>query len=251
MTLFGRYWKRLAVIAAVTLLIFLLRLPGMQNVVNLIVGIAWPATLLILVWLFRKELVGLLGRVKKIGKDGAEFDQAVPIGGDPSAPGPVTLPAPARSVALAEAGAKPPITTWIAPAFRSLYSQIVSRLKERLPAVRGMVADSDTDIAISWAAELGSALHLERASRSIFQSQVDAIDDLKWKSVTKDAFRPFYERAVQAKPAFYANYGFDQWFNFLVVMELVAGTDDAITVTAAGEALNMYMGQQRYVPIVA
>ena len=105
--------------------------------------------------------------------------------------------------------------------------------------------------ALPISAELGAALHLERASRHVFQSQVDALDDLKWRPVSKDAFKPFYDSAVQARPAFYTNYSFDQWFNFLVVMELVAGTDDAITVTAAGEALKMYMGQQRYVAIAA
>ena len=241
----------LAAIVVGIFVVFLFRLPGMQNVVNLIVGIAWPASLLILVYLFRKELVDLFGRVKKIGKDGAEFDQAVPVRGDPSAPGPVTLPASAAPVALGNSSVKPSVDSRIAPAFRNLYSQLVSRTKERLPAVRGMVSESDTDILISWAAELGAALHLERASRFIFQSQVDALEDLKWRQVTKNSFKSFYDKAVDARPTFYSNYGFDQWFNFLVAMELVAGTDDAITVTAAGEALNMYMAERKYVPPAA
>jgi hypothetical protein len=134
MTLVWRYWRWLALLLAAILLVFLLRLSGTQNVVNLVIGIAWPAKVLILVWLFRKELVDLVGRVKKIGKEGAEFDQALPVSRDPAAPGPVALPVPATgSDASASAGGKPSIEAWIAPAFRSLYSQLVSRLKERLP----------------------------------------------------------------------------------------------------------------------
>lgn len=104
---------------------------------------------------------------------------------------------------------------------------------------------------IAWAAELGGALHLERASRAIFRSQVEALDALKWQPgpLTKEMFRPFYDKVAQTFPNVYTHYSFDQWFGFLVGRELVVVQDDVVTITEAGQVLSRYMVDRGYVPI--
>jgi hypothetical protein len=240
---------RWAVVAgSILALAFLVHFPSMRNFVDLVVGTAWPIAVVVVVFIFREEVIKLVGRVKRIGKDGAEFEQPQ----QPQRPlnDEFPLPGPSGQSRSVTAGQNPPggsIEDMIAPVFRPLFRQRSELLRNRLPAAKTTFpALSDADIVIAWAGELGAALHLERASRFIFQSQIDALEALKWRTSTKEAFRPFYIGAVAKAPDVYSGHSFDQWYNFLFAVELIAGTDDAVTVTAAGEAIAMYMAQQNY-----
>jgi len=247
----------LAAVAGAALL-FIFSFPSMQNVVTLIVGIAWPITILIVALIFRAELIGLLGRIIKIGKEGAEFEpsQALAPKGDPTSPGPIISAPPggrppSPPSAQDEGQGKLSAENAVAPVYREMFLEIFRQAKERLPLIRNQFSDTDTDIAIASFAEVSTALHLERASRAIFQSQIDALDALKYKVRTKNDFKSFYDKAARSQPSVYTNYSFDQWFNFLISWRLVTGPDDAIKVTAAGEAISMYMGEQHYKPMAA
>lgn len=225
---------------------------SMDAIISLVKATAWPITVLIVAWWFRIELKELFGRVKKIGREGAEFDvpQHLPVGGDPVAPAPAPLLSPPSGPAQSVAD-RPSPEALIPPVIRGLYSQLAFRFRDRITQLQTLVSGSEADLAIAMAAETAAALQLERASRSVFQSQVDALEELKWHTTSKSAFRPYYDRATQTKPDFYAGYSFDQWFNFLVQFGLVEGPDNTINVTPAGEALKMYMAQQGYKPIAA
>ena len=183
----------------------------MKNFVDLVIGIAWPVTVLLVAILFRAEIKRLVDRMKKLSKEGAEFGetpQTVPPG-DPAAAGPVAQPAgtPIGAVTTIVAGqeARASLDAYVGPAFRALFNQTKSQLKDRLPAARNMFVGSDAEIALAWAAEFGASTHLERASRSIFQSQIEALNEMKWRPVTKEAFRPFYYRAAEKYPITYTN----------------------------------------------
>ena len=141
---------------------------------------------------------------------------------------------PAPSGPLPAAADRPSPDAFDPPVLRGLYDQLL-RLRDRITQLKTSFSGSESELAIAVAAETAAALQLERASRSVFQSQVDALDELKWHTTNKSAFRPYFDRATQAKPAFYADYSFDQWFNFLIQFGLVEGPDNAVNVTPAGE----------------
>lgn len=250
-----RHWKLFAIVAAVLAATYALHFPSMRNVIDLVIGIAWPATALIIVLLFRPQIRELFNRVKKLSRDGAEFDgpqQQFSSKDDPALPTPTNIhSSPTIIGGNQNPDTKPPPESVIAPSFRSIYEQQLSRIKDRLAALQNVFSGSEADLATASAAELAAALQLERASRTIFRSQLDALAGLKWKPVKKDDFRPYYERAKLESPDVYQNYGFDQWYAFLVQSGLIEGVDDAVHVTPAGEAIQMYMAQLNYVPHVA
>jgi hypothetical protein len=235
------------IVGAVVAVAYLVHFPSMRNFVDLSVGIAWPAAAVIVVFLFREQLINLAGRIKRIGKDGAEFEQPQRplIDDQPLAnPGAARLPVGTSPGGPASGGS---LDDMVAPVFRPLFRQRAEQARDRLPAAKAMFpSESETNILLAWCGELNAALHLDRASRFIFQSQIEALEALKWRTSVKAEFRPYYDRAAQVAPATYAEYSFDQWYNFLIVMELIAGRDDAVTVTHVGEAIAMYMGQQHY-----
>jgi hypothetical protein len=241
--------KIVATLLFVAFLALLLRDPSMRNFVDLVIGVAWPSVVLITVLTFRSEIIDLLGRVKKFGREGAEFDLPQrPTPGDPSSPGPLLSPPSEVSKIASNQQGSP--EDFILPLFRPLFRQVMQTMKDRFPQVKAKLPSiSEPELLMAVAAEFAGALQLERASRNIFQSQLDAISAQQWKTTTKIAFKPFYERTAQTNPDAYKNYSFDQWFGFLVAMGLVAGPDDAVTVTPAGEAVRTYMEQQKYTAV--
>jgi hypothetical protein len=229
----------------------------MDRATRFIIGVQWSILVLVLVLMFRPNVASLIDRITKLGKDGVEIGpQKVPLNPDQTAPGPVVSPpitaGGGSGVASGEKAAADPgspkqsLVDLIPPLFRPLVLQQFQRQKERMQNLRGMVDESEVDVALNWAAELASALLLERASKSVYQSQLNALEDLHYTLVSKDSFRPFYEWGRRANPKAYEKYTFDNWFDYLIYMGLVAGTNDAIRVTHAGEALQMYMKQQGY-----
>lgn len=249
------HWKWLVAGFGVGLAL-LISLPHMRNLVDLIIGVAWPLAFVTVVWWFRSEIGTLVSRMRKISKDGAEFESPQPLppsGADPLHP---ALPAPPQrnvpsKTVDADQPDKPSPETTIAFVFQPLVKQQLSYLKERVALLQRTYSGSEAELALGLAADTGAALYLERASRHVFESQLEALEALKWKEWTKAAFRPYYDKAVEAFPAVYLNYSFDQWFNFLLKLGLVSGPDDAIKVTYGGEALKMYMAQQGYSPVPA
>jgi hypothetical protein len=238
------------VLAAVGAVAWVVHFPSMRNFVDLSVGVAIPVTVLVGLCMFRSEIAERIKNLKKVSRDGAEFDQPQgPLKIEPTLP---SLPAPVNSVQVQAANAdagKAPIENIIGPAFRPLFERTLEATRARLSPARAVLSGSDFDVALAWAAEAISAVQLERVSRYIFESQLIALDDLKFGKTTKGAFRPHYDKAVAANPANYANYSFDEWFNFLVQRELIAGTDDQLEVTALGEAISTYMGTLKYRPL--
>jgi hypothetical protein len=55
--------KQVLAFAAIVILILLLRLPAMRSIVDLLIGTAWPITILIVAWWFRDQIKIKLGAV--------------------------------------------------------------------------------------------------------------------------------------------------------------------------------------------
>ena len=86
------------------------------------------------------------------------------------------------------------------------------------------------------------ALYLERASRFILGSQIDALRFLSMNaSANKEQLRTFYMSAAASNPTFFATFPFEQWLNFLAAWNLVSVESDTVRLTAAGTAIVPYM----------
>jgi len=91
------------------------------------------------------------------------------------------------------------------------------------------------------------ALHFERASRSIFQSQIDALQFLaQHKEINLDQLRTFYTTATLFYPQQYANYPFESWVNFLESWALLCVEGERVVSTPAGRAVLAYMAARGY-----
>jgi len=100
---------------------------------------------------------------------------------------------------------------------------------------------------MAWACELSASIHLEKASRFIFQSQVEALEALKGRSaLTVEDFRPYYEAATKTAPEIYKSYTFEMWLNYLKNFELISIQPTQVEITNAGAAIAQYMKDRQY-----
>lgn len=240
----------------------------MESLVNLIVGIAWPLLIGFIILRFEGEFRQLflevrdiIGRTRRIGKGGMEIEprpQTPPPGSPTSNP---LTSEPEASQATPTGGVvaksihevpqvKRPAREFIGQEYRAYFDSEMKRIAEHLPTVFERASDLKDDVYKSIIAEFTGAIRLERATRAIFMSQIEALEALKGhaESLTKEMFRPYYEKARQLYPQVYLDYSFDQWFQFLVAMELVNEQSGKVTITEAGKVTNLYMLQQRYRP---
>jgi hypothetical protein len=222
--------------------------------VELLVGIAWPAVAVLAVLLFRSQIKILIGRMRSAGRTGVQFDPPQPPTSPSNPKSPLPLSAGERA-SSAEAEDRTLTPKDLLPnIYHDFFDYMVERARFQLETAVRRLAGTREELLIAMVAELGGIVFLERASRHIFRSQIEALDNLKFQQgpLTKAAFRPFYDRAAQAFPQVYANYGFEQWLAFLVGVELLSvAQDDTVTITKAGRVVSRYMADRGYAPVLA
>ncbi|MGD0106075.1 MAG: hypothetical protein ABSC06_18850 [Rhodopila sp.] len=93
-----------------------------------------------------------------------------------------------------------------------------------------------------------SAVYLERASRFMFGSQIDALIYLGANNSrgTREEISRFYLAATQVHPDTYARYSFEGWLGFLQSNELVKMDGDVISLLPGGKAVTGYMKTRGY-----
>ena len=98
----------------------------------------------------------------------------------------------------------------------------------------------------SWA-----ALRLERASRFLFGSQIDAINVLNnyGGRLLTEVLRPIYLNASTTFPPLYANYTFEQWLSYLTNNGLITIEGSDVVITPSGKAIVPYMQALGYLNI--
>jgi hypothetical protein len=96
--------------------------------------------------------------------------------------------------------------------------------------------------------DFASALYMERASRHIFGSQIDALNFITGAGgrCQKAQLLPYYVNAAAQHPSFYSNYPFDQWFAFLISQNLVTLDGDSVALAPGGHAIVPYMQVRGY-----
>ncbi|MCX7367640.1 MAG: hypothetical protein NTX90_01810 [Alphaproteobacteria bacterium] len=230
-------------------------LPWFLGLVELLKGISWPLSLILILYMFRRDLGDLLGRVREAGPSGATFDpkplqqeqkrvasdiernrehpevmlETGTINSDEASFGveKETQGAPIQSVSSGDT--EPPksleeIKLKDLPGMsRSVEQANLERLllfglrtKSEIPD------DLQVDFLIKLLAEARLGLHFERIYRIIFGSQLRGLRRLYEKgSVTVGDARQYFNSIVSDNPAFYTEESFGSWLDFLLRAGLV------------------------------
>lgn len=205
----------------------------------LLAPFAWPLVVAGALFGFRKRLGPLFDRVRKIGREGAEFEAVVAQA--------VQLQTKASVQAeLKDEAIVPPDT--LALVFQPLYEERVRYLQRTLPEIaKGWGTDERTAL-IRITATLSGEILLLKAYKFIFGSQMAAIQELQRRGgeATGSLLKHYYDQAVTRHPAIYENYSLEQWTGYLTSANLIVVDGDKVSLTPLGQAIVPYAALQGY-----
>lgn len=215
------------------------------TVVTLITGLVWPLTLIFSLCLFRNPIKAVIARgTFKVGPQGLEVSapqQQLPSDSSKSDSG--LAPTQETVQASGPTSNATSALTYYLPQYHDFMNEIRNRVDAEIPVYMANLKLSREETLRHMFVDYSAALYLERASRVIFGSQIDAINYLVAIGGTaqKDDLRPYYSQAASANPLVYANYPFDMWLQFLLGWDLVRIEGTKVVLTAAGKAIVPYM----------
>jgi hypothetical protein len=217
-----------------------------SEIVKLVSAVAWPILLISVLWIFREQIRTLIvSRTFKFGPQGIEVAVPQQPSGETESQklehglAPMSSPARAGSREVAAN----PSAAYSLPSFREFVTEVEQRVERELPSYMTQIGRSREDSLKHLAIDNMGALFLERTSRHLFGSQIDAINFLLANNgrSTIQNLRPLYASAASNFPTIYANYSFDQWLAFLTTWNLIRIDGDDAVLTPAGKAIITYM----------
>ena len=205
-------------------------------IVDLFVGIAWPVALVIGLIIFRKPINDLISRRPfKIGKEGVEFGAVEAQSSQSREPQP-----PAILVKPAEHPN---------PLIKPFLEQMEALVKSDLDAAASANPKIDREaFLVRIAADSTGARHLELAYRSVFGSQIAALDALRAMGGIGNIqmMQEQYNKAVIGNPGFYQSFSFEQWIGYLTAWGLVEVDNSEVHLTPAGSAFIPHIASLGY-----
>lgn len=175
----------------------------------LLAPFVWPLVVASALFGFRKRLGPLFDRMRKISREGAEFEavaaQAVRRQTEAS------VQADLKDETIA-----PPD---LAPVFLPLYEERVRYLPQNLPQIAKGWGTDERAALMRITATLSGELLVLKAYRFIFGSQMAAIQELQRRGGegTRDMLKHYYEQAVTRHPAMYQSYSLEQWIGYMLL----------------------------------
>jgi hypothetical protein len=129
-----------------------------------------------------------------------------------------------------------------------LIAEHAEKIDSNLPDQMQQTGRTAEDLFRHGFVDYSAALHMERASRSIFGSQLDAIGFLSGVGgqSTLDQIRSYYDQAAGKWPTEYQIYPFERWLEFLTSRGLIEVAADIVKLRPAGKAILPYMQSQGY-----
>jgi hypothetical protein len=228
------------------------------EIVKLIVGIAWPILFGgVLYWYFTpfsnllsgvtNLLTSMLNRSLKVGtlELSGPLQQTATAGASASQQG--LQPAGTE----VESAPGPGIAKHFGVHLEEYVSDVEKGLDAAIPQLMRQYNFSKDD-AIKYAAvDHAAALRLERVSRIIFGSQIDAINLLisYGGRIQSEALRSIYNNTAPNFPTVYTNYSFEQWLAYLINSGLVRIDGSDVVATPAGKAIVPYMQRWGYLNV--
>src|SRR5690349_16251594 len=156
-----------------------------QQAVTLLVGLAWPLLFALIflgvTWCFRPQVKEILASFARrgwsVGPKGFEVSAPAdqPLGEENPPELTEAMPVFAPRPAPEPGAAPPPLTAYFDPAYREVVDEAERTIDERLPMHMHQLGLSREAVLKLATIDYSIALHFERAARSIFQSQIDAL----------------------------------------------------------------------------
>lgn len=212
----------------------------MEKLTQLLTQIAkfvWPIALLLVFFIYREPIKDLVStRSIKLGTSGVEIGAPAQATQQPA-----TLSA-GPSGSLQNRAEPFPVE------YKPLAGLIDQMIDNSVPVIMAQFGyDKEKALKHIATVYLGTT-YLEKASRNIFGSQVDALILVDSKTGPTDlpAIKDIYSKARAQNSAVFKNYSFEQWMSFLVSQQLVEVRGDSVLKTPGGMALIPYMKSQGY-----
>ena len=200
--------------------------------IDLLNVLVWPIVVGILIgWVFRKKIAGLIDRIRKIGKEGIEAGP--PPQSDATA-------APLRDEQIEKSQADPD------PLFEERTQILKMQLDETEAALDRVGVNRETAL-LRALARANSVAHFEAAYNQIWGSQISLLQKLNAvKNATVEEIAQIYSSAASSFPTIYSNYTVNQWLGFLQTYSLVTQTDNMVEITPTGQAFLKHIIDRRY-----
>src|SRR5262249_26253086 len=134
------------------------------------------------------------------------------------------------------------------PPFQELVGDVEAKIDNELPALSAKLGKSREDSLKHTLIDQYCGLLLERVSRFLYGSQIDAVIFLNANNnrATLDEIKRFYDTAATNFPELYKNYSFEKWLVFMQTNRIVGASDNIVEATSIGKALIAYMQRRRY-----
>ena len=226
----------------------------MDSWVEFISAIAWPLTVLVVVFGFRKQLKLAMDRLVVIGKAGVQFQPPQQAQSNrtegTSSLGDIKqdLTGGAASAAIKDGIAD--LKSSNPPAFHAFIEEIAAGVRAGMP--------KEPEQQVQWllkgAIDSIGALHLERIYAVIYGSQIACLAHIIASAgrVSIASLRPFYDTARQVYADLYKDYPFERWLGFMLAPLGPEGalikkiSDDVVEITPAGGAFIPYVHLRGY-----
>lgn len=183
---------------------------------DLLKGIAWPVSLFFLVWMFRRPIEALIPYIHQVGPSGAIFQ--------PRQPEP-----PTEKQVLNISSDFATVTQSAA----ALYDEI-----ERYPHT-----DRQSRL-INALAEARVFTNFEFIFGAIYQTQVNFLNELESGDKSLEEARSLFSELVVANKGL-AEWGFQNWVNFLRVNELINSSSGKFSLTTKGKDFVLFIRKYR------
>lgn len=188
--------------------------------------LAWPGVVLIVIiiflFLFRRDISALLGRIQKISRNGIQVS----------------------SSQIQKATDQKSSAEELMRAFDSITLREQEKSIKKDLENKGLSSQQETiDILVRHLAATQMALRFEFINKIIWGSQVAILVNLNSKPLgeTFEMLRPFYQEASKIYPEAFTNYTFDQYLNYLVSANLVILKDGKYFITTLGRDFLGYL----------
>lgn len=191
----------------------------------------WVALILYLVgFRFRTEISGLLGRLKKAGREGLEFSSAEAQTSATPVPHEI-LP-----------------TSFLPPTLAPIFEKSRDAVRRDLPSFARRLGLSPEDALVHAVADAAAALHLERSTRFILGSQLRALQLLcdRGGIAPMSDIEAVYVADAARQPELYRHLTYPEWRNYLLTGNLIESSGEDAVLTPEGRAVIPYMSLRGY-----
>jgi hypothetical protein len=134
------------------------------------------------------------------------------------------------------------------PPFQELVGQVEAKIDNELPTLSAKLGKNREESLKHTLIDQYCGLLLERVSRFLYGSQIDAAIFLNANNnrATLGEMKCFYDTAARNFPEIYKNYSFEKWLSFMQTNGIVSTSDNIVGATPIGKAVIAYMQMRGY-----